>query len=980
MLEEFKDHCHRWEVIKMLIRTETIKISIARQKARNEKLLYIEAQLKQLSQYQAHSLSQAQLDLRQALIDQRNQIVEKKVEGAILRSKVDWAYMGCKPTKYFFNLEKTKYARKTITRLNDCKGQAHSTTVELQNLLVQYYSNLYQSHDNEVSDEALEQFFEGLQGPKITQAQANDLEILPTPEELQKALLDMENNKTPGPDGFPAEFYKFFWEKLRIPFVAMLKQGFQSGFDVNFLRCILTLLGKKDRDPLWIDNWRPISLLNSDYKIIAKALANKISKVLPDIIDQDQKGFVKGRFIGENILELITLIEYCDQNQIPALLLSCDFYKAFDSVSHKFFQRALLHLGFGPNFRDFMLKLYANMEASVLNNGHLTPRFRIFQGFRQGDPLSSINYIITQQILILKLKQNQALQGITVNNHQMLSGYFADDMWAVLYGSQQNLQNFLKQLSLFEISGLKLSYDKTQIMRIGSLRNSNARFYTIKPLQWIDPHSHTSIKVLGIKLGNNQALISNFDNLLDQLTHIINVWNKRSVNPMGKVLLINSLMSSITVYKVLMLPLPPSHFIAQFKAKIVNFLWNDKVSRIRYSKVILPKCDGGLGMVDLSTKNTALKASWVSRIIKKDGTPFAALMYQMLPIKHPWIWECNIKSNTIMEMFGNSLWIQIWSAWAQYKYEIPYCRDAVLLQVLWYNQQILRYNKPWLSKNLMQAGIVRFQDIYDELTDTILTYQQICVRFNNNNIDVLQYNSLLAAIPRQWKDLLQAYTPLERNVLDMIYKKPKMTSYLYSLSKLHFKDNDGCRLAWQRDLAVEIDMDTWNQVIALVYKNSNHVEFRYFQYRIIHRLLVTNRLRNKWDATVSPHCPYCNSIETPLHLLFECDTIQKIWKFTQHWLRKLLQDTDIIISPEIVILNNYHGSNKAFINAVLLYVKQYIYSSKCLGTPPLVSHIIKNILQAQKIEKLVAIRSQQLNKHQKKWRVFLDWIFPNEST
>lgn len=224
---------------------------------------------------------------------------------------MDWATAGSKPTKYFFSLEKTKYARRTITRLSDENDIIYTSTENLQQKLYEFYTNLYTSI--ECSEEAIDEFFKDLQGPTLTKQQSDDLEQPLTQTELANALFQMKNNKTPGMDGLPAEFYKTFWNKLSQPMLKMTHEVLNTGFPIDMLRSIFALMGKKDRNPLDLNNWRPISLLNCDYKIIAKALVNRINKVLTFIIDKDQKGFVKGRYIGENILELLGLIDHCDK-------------------------------------------------------------------------------------------------------------------------------------------------------------------------------------------------------------------------------------------------------------------------------------------------------------------------------------------------------------------------------------------------------------------------------------------------------------------------------------------------------------------------------------------------------------------------------------------------------------------------------------------------------------------------------------------
>ena len=106
----------------------------------------------------------------------------------------------------------------------------------------------------------------------------------------------MECNKTPGSDGLPAEFYKVFWNDISDLFLNSINYAYRSGqLSVTQRRGIIKLIPKKDAEPDLIKNWRPISLLNCDYKIAAR-----FKQVIPNIINYDQTGFLKGRFIGEN--------------------------------------------------------------------------------------------------------------------------------------------------------------------------------------------------------------------------------------------------------------------------------------------------------------------------------------------------------------------------------------------------------------------------------------------------------------------------------------------------------------------------------------------------------------------------------------------------------------------------------------------------------------------------------------------------------
>lgn len=147
-------------------------------------------------------------------------------------------------------------------------------------------------------------------------------------------------NKSPGSDGLPAEFYRIFWNDISDYLLNSFHYAYLRGqLSVSQKRGIIKLIPKKDTELYFVKNWRPISLLNCDYKIAAKAIAIRLKRVLPKLIDNDQTGFLKGRFIGENIRLIDATINYTSFKNIPGLLLFLDFEKAFDTVEWSFIQK-----------------------------------------------------------------------------------------------------------------------------------------------------------------------------------------------------------------------------------------------------------------------------------------------------------------------------------------------------------------------------------------------------------------------------------------------------------------------------------------------------------------------------------------------------------------------------------------------------------------------------------------------------------------
>ena len=176
--------------------------------------------------------------------------------------------------------------------------------------------------------------------------------------------------KTPGTDGLPVNFYKMFWEDVKELICKVFNTCYTLGeLCPSMKRGIITLLPKKDKDNLYLKNWRPISLLNTDYKILAKIIASRLQKVLPSIIHWDQTGFLKNRYIGENIRLLLDSIHLSKKMETNGIVFSIDFEKAFDTVEWNFIDICLNKFGLGCTFRSFVKLMYTNIESCIINNG-----------------------------------------------------------------------------------------------------------------------------------------------------------------------------------------------------------------------------------------------------------------------------------------------------------------------------------------------------------------------------------------------------------------------------------------------------------------------------------------------------------------------------------------------------------------------------------------------------------------------------------
>ena len=226
-----------------------------------------------------------------------------------------------------------------------------------------------------------------------------------TEKESFEAVMSMQNNKSPGSDGISVEFYKTFWCHVKDLLLNSLNEGYRKGTLSDSQRhSVLTLLFKKG-DKRNLDNWRPISLLNVDYKIATRALAKRLQNVIPKIISFDQMGFIKKRSATENIRLVQDLLDFCSHTKLPSIFIFLDFKKAFDNIDHDFLFEVLKRYNFGTSLIKWIKTIYKNADGKVTNNGWLSKTFSITKGVRQGCPLSALLFILVVEVFCYENKE-----------------------------------------------------------------------------------------------------------------------------------------------------------------------------------------------------------------------------------------------------------------------------------------------------------------------------------------------------------------------------------------------------------------------------------------------------------------------------------------------------------------------------------------------------------------------------------------------
>ena len=426
----------------------------------------------------------------QKLFLKLREIETKNANEALYKSRIQWLEEGEKPTRYFLKLEIKRLKVNSFSSLLNENGKEITDHEGMKNILISFYSNLFgkEELDLQIQDDLLKNVTKALNSQSSTMCNG-----YLTLEELTNALNSLPSRKSPGSDGLTLEFYRKFWQILGNELVSVLNLSYDIGELPSSQReCIIRLFYKKD-DKRNLKNWRPISLLNVDYKLCAKALSVRLKKVLPEIIHENQSCSVPNRKISSNLILLQDLLDYICYKNVKAIMINLDQEKAFDRVDWDFLYKLLELLRFGSSFIRWIKLLYNKISCRIICNNDVTDYFFPSRGVRQGCFLSPLLYIIIAEVLCCNIRASQFIDGFKLPGGPIFKlSQYADDTTCIV----PNLFSLEKLLQLMDFygkgTGAKLNLHKTEAMWLGAWSLNSYQPFGIK---WV-----TKIKILGVFL------------------------------------------------------------------------------------------------------------------------------------------------------------------------------------------------------------------------------------------------------------------------------------------------------------------------------------------------------------------------------------------------------------------------------------------------------------------------------------------------
>ena len=452
----------------------------------------------------------------------------------------------------------------------------------------------------------------GMNLPRLTEDLKRMLDSPISAKEVQESIHAIQGAKTPGFDGIPIEFYWMFSEQLSV----LLSKIFTLFIEKNCMfdsayEGVICLLYKGSGDRTVRNNWRPLTMLNLDYKIFAKLMARRLEKVMNKLVHPDQTSSVPGRTIRDSIAHVMSVIDFSNESDADCMILSLDHQAAFDMVEWDYMFKIFEIMNFGPLFLRIMKTIYCRQrtKSCVQVNGFLSDFFFIERGIRQGCPMSALIYNIISEFVANFIRKTNLLSGIDLYGTNTKITKYADDT-SLFLSKWTEVKAVFDIFELYRMaSGSMLKEAKTQILLLGGLKT--------QPV----PHEYGDYVVEKLKLYG-------FSITSDGLDHEEN-WNKcnesidslaRRLPPYGISLF--GKIHFIHIYYLCMFNYvsnfitPSDALVMKTMRAIKRFLWYPvNLDIVKRNLLKLSPTDGGIGLPDFKTRILANRLTFLGRVL-----------------------------------------------------------------------------------------------------------------------------------------------------------------------------------------------------------------------------------------------------------------------------------------------------------------------------------------------------------------------------
>ena len=698
---------------------------------------------------------------------------------------------------------------------------------------------------------------------------------------MTEALKGMNAGSSPGIDGISTEFYKFFWVDIKyLVYESLMYAKESKELSISQRKGIFSLIHKgKDLAKDDIKNWRPISLMNVDYKLLTRVLANRLQGVVSEIIHENQSGFVKGRHITKILRELDDVIERDKYYKASNLLLAIDFEKAFDTISRQFIMKMCDRFGIGEYFGDWINIVMNNRLSCVKNNGLISDTFELQRGIRQGCALSPLLFILAVEVLAIRVRSDENIKGAKYGNYITKVRQYADDT-TFLLRDEIDVREVLSRLKEFEtFSGLKINESKSNIMAAGKPELIGYVIHGIKVCK--------SIKVLGVYFSVDSKATEdnkNWQSKIKKTKDAIKQWERRNMSLSGKILIVKTFGVSNFVYLIGSIGMP-EWVIKELNTCFFNFIWKSdnggkgkSTERVKRHIVCNDFHEGGLNMINLKDFQDGFTLSWIEKLLTETGDAEWARIplenFEKIGGKE--ILENNIEFKDIKgknDMYSQ-FWVNALERWQTLKKNTPV--DVVSGSDLLMNNNKIKFKGSVIHfPQCAKHNLLRVRDIFQK-NGTIMDINQFALKYKNMPNKIMVYNILSNALNK---------------VQIICHKKSVNNPILFrdteigdigrkSLMRL-IKVNERSFILnmWKRKFDIDIENEHW-LVPTLA---TRETRLRILQWKCLHNIYPTNVHLFKMKLKNTETCEWCEEIDHSDHAFFYCNKMKPLWNEIENY-------------------------------------------------------------------------------------------------
>ena len=942
-------------------RQETLK------KRQESKLLMDE--LETCEQEIAQHSSEEAVVRYKALQDKINQIEQEKGKRAMIRSGARWLEAGEKPTRYFLKMNQKRGREKCISVLQTANGDLVTGNREILDHCSRYFERIHASRGECYDTSKYNSFMQTLRCPQLNENQKKSCEGDLDNQECLQALKGMLNNKAPSVSGFSKEFFLFFWAELGEMIVAYANNARKNGlFYITQRRGVLTLLPKKGNQKL-IKNKRAICLLDIIYKIVAKAIANRLMLVIDKLIAQDQTGSIRGRYIGTNLRAVADVIEYCNLDHLQGIIMALDFQNAFNSVEHCFMYDVLRKFNFGEDLISWVKLLHTDSELTVINNGYTGNWFRPKRGLQQGSPASSLLFALCIEILAIKIRSCSDVSGISVDGKTFKLSLYCDDVTMfVRDANEADLAiNIVREFG--ELSGLALNMDKCEFMWIGENKASSQFICDRAPAE--------KVKILGVWFSATQSCYKeNMGRAEEKIKKTLEQWQQRDLTIKGKITVAKSLAVSQLVFLMTAICINKVT-LARIQSLIMKFVWRGRPPKVSRKTLTMPISRGGLKLPDLEAMNRANRIAWIGRIIQLKEATFVQVLEKKMRLPLRDLVKMNfdghwVTSRRIPQFYKEML------CW--YKEicptGVPVSGQDIRKQPMWHNAAVLQGKRGSLNTTLKIEKQVPLVDDFVDETGRMLSFADFGTRHITLRVNPLWYLAWCCAIPKEWKVKLAGSEPLtaqQRQEEPVITIKDKVvllrlvkSSYFYGLLVPDVTPTAQAR--WVKE-GIDFGSD-WSAIHERSFRSTVSTKLQSLQYKVLHRFFPTKRYLCIRNVIGDPFCDSCGSIESIEHYFFSCEQNKRFWHdLAMKMNQKLPVGQHVSFTGNRVIFG--YSNRPAIVNLFILVAKQCIVTQHFRDEVMNLCIFLSALRKVFDMEKTIVRDHGPKDKFQARWKPFI---------